>query len=97
MVPPDLSVIARSRGVDWLYTYMRSFYRDPTTPTGWNNTVFPNVAMPHVLWQLQGAREAKTEMVADGHGHEAKHITVGAATGGTMTPVAVRRRPCSTW
>ncbi|MBN8778033.1 MULTISPECIES: cytochrome c1 [unclassified Thiobacillus] len=52
--PPDLSVIARARGSDWLYTYLRSFYRDDTRPTGWNNVVFPKVAMPHVLWSLQG-------------------------------------------
>lgn len=51
--PPDLSVIARSRGADWLYTYLRAFYRDEQTPSGWNNRVFANVAMPHVLWQLQ--------------------------------------------
>jgi ubiquinol-cytochrome c reductase cytochrome c1 subunit len=51
--PPDLSVIARSRGADWLYTYLRTFYRDEKTPSGWNNKVFPNVAMPHALWQLQ--------------------------------------------
>jgi ubiquinol-cytochrome c reductase cytochrome c1 subunit len=54
VVPPDLSVIARSRGADWLYTYLRTFYRDPKTTTGWNNAVYPNVAMPHALWQLQG-------------------------------------------
>jgi ubiquinol-cytochrome c reductase cytochrome c1 subunit len=54
--PPDLSVIARSRGADWLYTYLRGFYRDPSTQTGWNNTAFPNVGMPHVLWPLQGER-----------------------------------------
>jgi ubiquinol-cytochrome c reductase cytochrome c1 subunit len=51
--PPDLSVIARSRGADWLYTYLRTFYRDEMTASGWNNRVFANVAMPHVLWQLQ--------------------------------------------
>lgn len=54
VVPPDLSLAGRSRSADWLYTYMRSFYRDPTTKTGWNNTIFPNVAMPHVLWEQQG-------------------------------------------
>jgi ubiquinol-cytochrome c reductase cytochrome c1 subunit len=54
VMPPDLSVVSRSRGADWLYTYLRTFYRDPKTPTGWNNAVFPNVAMPHALWQLQG-------------------------------------------
>lgn len=57
--PPDLTVIARSRagaggtGADYLYSYMRGFYRDETKPTGWNNHVFPNVAMPHVLWEMQ--------------------------------------------
>jgi ubiquinol-cytochrome c reductase cytochrome c1 subunit len=54
VVPPDLSLVGRSRGPDWLYTYMRSFYRDPASKTGWNNAVFPNVAMPHVLWEYQG-------------------------------------------
>jgi ubiquinol-cytochrome c reductase cytochrome c1 subunit len=66
--PPDLSVIARSRssgagsGADWLYTYLRGFYRDPSRPTGWNNTVFPNVGMPHALYGLQGVQELKTEV-----------------------------------
>jgi ubiquinol-cytochrome c reductase cytochrome c1 subunit len=66
--PPDLTVIARSRsssagsGADWLYTYMRGFYRDPVRPSGWNNTVYPNVAMPHVLWQLQGEQVLETEV-----------------------------------
>jgi len=51
--PPDLSVISRSRGADWLYTYLRTFYRDDKTPSGWNNRVFENAAMPHVLWKVQ--------------------------------------------
>jgi len=65
--PPDLTVIARARassagsGADWLYSYLRGFYRDPSRPSGWNNTVFPNVGMPHVLWQLQGEPVLKTE------------------------------------
>jgi ubiquinol-cytochrome c reductase cytochrome c1 subunit len=65
--PPDLSVIARSRGADWLYTYLRTFYRDPKTVTGWNNMVFPNVAMPHALWTLQGERamDAKTHKLVE--------------------------------
>ncbi|MCC7091704.1 MAG: cytochrome c1, partial [Nitrosomonas sp.] len=54
VVPPDLSVIARSRGADWLYTYLRAFYRDDATGTGWNNLVFDRAAMPHVLYELQG-------------------------------------------
>jgi len=53
-VPPDLSVIARARGADWLYTYLRSFYRDSESATGWNNMVYERVAMPHVLWTLSG-------------------------------------------
>jgi len=56
--PPDLSVIARSRGADWLYTYLRTFYRDEKTASGWNNKVFPNVAMPHALWTLQREQSA---------------------------------------
>ena len=51
--PPDLSVIARARGANWLYTYLRTFHRDPTSANGWNNKVFPNAAMPHVLWKVQ--------------------------------------------
>jgi ubiquinol-cytochrome c reductase cytochrome c1 subunit len=72
-VPPDLSVIARARasgagsGADYLYTYLRTFYKDDARPTGWNNMVVPNVAMPHVLWQLQGIRTAKMVEEADPH------------------------------
>ncbi|HEY5568610.1 MAG TPA: cytochrome c1 [Gammaproteobacteria bacterium] len=56
--PPDLSLIARSRGTDYLYTYLRSFYADPTSPTGADNLVLPGTAMPHVLWELQGVQTA---------------------------------------
>ncbi len=74
--PPDLSVIARSRGADWLYTYLRQFYRDESTATGWNNLVFDRAAMPHVFYQLQGEQTLKVEMVDDGHGgkHELKTL-----------------------
>ena len=90
--PPDLTVIARSRagangsGADYLYTYMRTFYRDDTKQTGWNNLVFPNVAMPHVLWELQGERRAVFEEVEQ-HGqkvHEFKGFE--QVTPGTMSP-----------
>lgn len=74
--PPDLSVEARARTADWLYTYLRGFYRDDTRPTGWNNTVYDKVAMPHVLWQLQGQQVLKTERVADEHGHESEVHTL---------------------
>lgn len=57
VVPPDLSVVARARGADWLYTYLRAFYRDDATATGWNNLVFDRVAMPHVLYELQGEQQ----------------------------------------
>jgi len=70
VAPPDLTVIARARGADWLYTYLRTFYRDAKTASGWNNAVFPNVGMPHVLWRLQGERELKIETVKDKAGHE---------------------------
>lgn len=56
--PPDLSLVARSRGPNWFYTYMRSFHRDEKSSTGWNNTLFQNVAMPHVLYELQGLQRA---------------------------------------
>ncbi len=80
--PPDLTVIARSRasgagsGEDWLYTYLRGFYRDATRPTGWNNTVFQNVGMPHALYAMQGEQTLKTEVVAiprGGKGEVEKH------------------------
>lgn len=54
VAPPDLSVTARARGASWLYTYFMTFYRDPARPTGVNNLAFKDVAMPHVLWELQG-------------------------------------------
>ena len=65
--PPDLTVIAKARGNDWLYTYLKSFYKDPTRPSGWNNTVFAGASMPNVLWELQGTQEAHFEEHED-HG-----------------------------
>ena len=65
--PPDLSVIARSRGEDWLYNFLLSFYVDETKPTGSNNRIFPDTAMPNVLWALQGEqRPVYTETKSDG-------------------------------
>ena len=127
-LPPDLSVIARARashagsGADWLYTFLRSYYRDVTRPTGWNNAVFPSVGMPHILWELQGTRGAtieevksvkdeasgkvvgfervdvvfspqgvrseKTEKLSGTHLHESSHLTLGPASGGTLSPAA---------
>lgn len=80
--PPDLTVIARARasefgsGADWLYTYLRGFYRDEARPTGWNNTVFSNVGMPHVLWDLQGEQV----MQVVGEEHQLKLVKPGKLT-----------------
>jgi ubiquinol-cytochrome c reductase cytochrome c1 subunit len=58
-MPPDLSVISRVRGSDWLYTYLKSFYLDESRPLGWNNQLFPNASMPNPLWKLQGLQHAE--------------------------------------
>jgi len=79
--PPDLSVIARSRGTDWLYTYLRGFYRDETRATGWNNVAFDKVGMPHVLYEFQGEQVLHVEK----HGeHEIQKLVL--AKPGKMTP-----------
>ena len=75
VAPPDLSVVARSRGADWLYTYLRTFYRDPKTLTGWNNAIYANVAMPHALWTLQGEQ-----------GWDAKEHRLTEISKGSMSP-----------
>ena len=83
--PPDLSVEVRSRGADWIYTYLRTFYRDDSRPTGWNNLVYKNVGMPHVLWELQGDRAAKFEE-HEGHGGASEHkfVSFEQLTPGTL-------------
>jgi ubiquinol-cytochrome c reductase cytochrome c1 subunit len=72
--PPDLSVISRVRGKDWLYSYFLAFYRDEKTDSGWNNLVFPNVAMPHVLWNLSGTQKLVETEFEDGEKAEAAVI-----------------------
>ncbi len=73
--PPDLTLVARSRashsgtGADYLYTFLRTFYKDDTKATGWNNLAFPSVGMPHVLWELQGVRTPIYDEVEE-HGHK---------------------------
>jgi ubiquinol-cytochrome c reductase cytochrome c1 subunit len=82
-LPPDLSVTARSRssgdgtGSDWMYTYLRSYYRDATRATGWNNAVFANVGMPHVLYEMQGTRGVTIEDIraVKGEGGHAQGFT----------------------
>lgn len=90
--PPDLTVIARSRaghqgtGADYLYTFLRTFYRDDTKATGWNNLAFPSVGMPHPLWQLQGERRPVFDEV-ESHGQKTQ-VFKGweQVSAGTMTP-----------
>lgn len=78
--PPDLSVTSRSRGANWIYTYMRSFYRDEKAPSGWNNVVFPNVSMPHVLWAWQGTNTAEIDTDEHGVKHFKSFKTVKAGS-----------------
>ena len=91
--PPDLTLVARSRsghagsGADYLYTYLRTYYRDPEKPTGWNNLAFPNVGMPHVLYELQGDRQPVfTTMKVHGHDTQVFQGWKQVAPG-TMTPL----------
>lgn len=85
--PPDLSVIVRARtsfdykGTDYLYTLLRGYYRDAGSPTGWNNVAYPSIAMPHILWQQQGPREATIERVAHTDKGYVRSITVYDADG----------------
>jgi len=90
-VPPDLTVIARARGVDWLYTYLRSFYRDDSRHIGTNNLVFPDVGMPNVLWELQGFQEPVITTVKEDDGTEVKVVKLELAEQGTLTPVEFDR------
>lgn len=86
--PPDLSLIARSRGTDYIYTFLKSFYLDPSRPTGVNNLVLPGTAMPHVLWELQGYQKASYDGESDTE-HAAVHKKFSnfeLARQGSMTP-----------
>jgi ubiquinol-cytochrome c reductase cytochrome c1 subunit len=82
--PPDLSLISRSRGNDWLFTYMKTFYQDESG--AWNNLVLPNVSMPHVFWQMQGIQKLSGSGHDDGHGSEQGAGQLVLATTGRMTP-----------
>lgn len=89
--PPDLTLIARSRsskagtGADYVYTLLRTYYRDETKPTGWNNLAFPNIGMPNPLWELQGEQRPVMEKVMS-HGHEVERVKGWATVKpGTMT------------
>ena len=94
VIPPDLTLVARSRsdfgkgtGADYLYTYLRTYYRDETKATGWNNLAYPNSAMPHVLWELQGERKPVYEEAME-HGKKVSVLkSWQQVTPGTMTPL----------
>lgn len=80
VAPPDLSVIARAKGADWLYTYLRAFYRDESTVPRWNNLVYDSATMPHVLYELQGEQKLVVDTV---DGKEVKSLEL--AKPGLMT------------
>ncbi len=84
--PPDLSVIARARGADWLYTYLRGFYRDDTRPTGWNNVAFDKVGMPHVLGELQGEQRLNVVESMDAQGNKTESHKLALVKPGKMSP-----------
>jgi ubiquinol-cytochrome c reductase cytochrome c1 subunit len=93
IVPPDLSLVGRSRGADWLYTYMRGFYRDPAAKSGWNNVVFPNVAMPHVLWEQQGQQVLQVTERMDTHTGDVKRTQrLVLEAQGKLAPAAYDRQ-----
>lgn len=80
--PPDLSLVSRVRGSDWVYTYLKSFYRDESAGLGWNNALFPNVSMPNALWELQGIQQA----VFSGEGLAAELERLELVQSGALSP-----------
>lgn len=68
VAPPDLSLVARVRNSNWIYTYLRAFYLDENSPSGWNNSLFENVAMPHAMYELQGMQRFVGKVKKDDHG-----------------------------
>ena len=85
--PPDLSLVTRVRGEDWVYTYLKSFYRDESTPLGVNNLIFPDASMPHVFWKQQGIQEPVYKTVERSDGETEKVIEhLELAEPGSMTP-----------
>ena len=83
-MPPDLSLIARVRGSDWIYTYLKSFYLDESRPMGWNNKLFPNASMPNPLWELQGLQQPVYGKAEGGGDRPVEKLVL--ATPGTQTP-----------
>ena len=88
---PDLTLVARARGADWLYTYLNSFYLDPKRPTGANNTLFKNVAMPDVLWELHGLRNMQSSKTKDEHGNEVEKVSFEQVTEGKLSEAEYKK------
>ena len=70
VTPPDLTLVSRVRKPDWVYTYLRAFYLDESSPSGWNNSLFENVAMPHALYELQGVQQLVSQGEGNTHSHD---------------------------
>ncbi len=83
-MPPDLSLISRVRGSDWIYTYLKSFYLDENQPLGWNNKLFPNVSMPNPLWELQGLQHAVYGEADEAAGGERPVVGLEVKTAGQL-------------
>jgi ubiquinol-cytochrome c reductase cytochrome c1 subunit len=83
-MPPDLSLIARVRGTDWIYTYLKSFYLDESRPLGWNNKLFPNASMPNPLWEMQGLQQPVYGKAEDGGDRPVEKLVL--ASTGSQTP-----------
>jgi ubiquinol-cytochrome c reductase cytochrome c1 subunit len=91
--PPDLTLVARSRGTNWIYSYLKSFYLDESRPAGVNNLLLPNTSMPHVLWELQGLQQASFYETTEADGTVVPHFGDPAffasfeqVTPGTLSP-----------
>lgn len=82
VAPPDLTLVSRVRSPEWVYTYLRAFYQDESSPSGWNNSLFENVAMPHALYELQGVQRLVGKVKASDHGVIDAHAADQPTTGG---------------
>jgi len=89
VAPPDLSLVARVRNPNWIYTYLRAFYLDEGTPSGWNNSLFENVAMPHAMYELQGVQRMVGKVDKDSHGSGDAHAA--DAVGSQSTAVGAQK------
>jgi len=89
VTPPDLSLVARVRKPAWIYTYLRAFYLDESSPSGWNNSLFENVAMPHAMYELQGVQRLVGKVEAHDHGHEGDAHAAESETDSNGNPIYV--------